>query len=228
MMFKIFLKIYCLLPLIWHDSIKYRRHSFEKRYFVLQYWCQRLLKRLGFQLEVQGLENVKNSQTALFVSNHQGILDPALIVATCPVPLSFISKKTNGNIPILSRWICNLEVILFERNQRSSAIQMLREATRTLKQHRNLLIFPEGTRSKSQHRGLFKSGAIQPAYLAKSSIIPITVNGTYCIEKKMPLKGMKLTIYFGQPISFQKYHYMSQQSLTEILQKKIDDKLEKG
>jgi len=43
----------------------------------------------------------------------------------------------------------------------------------------NLLIFPEGTRSKGPEMGEFKAGAFKFAEKAKVPILPVTIDGSY-------------------------------------------------
>lgn len=56
---------------------------------------------------------------------------------------------------------------------------MLREVTRRLKKGDNILIFPEGTRSKSSKVNEFKQGSTIPAQLSKDKIVPIAIDNSY-------------------------------------------------
>ena len=78
--------------------------EWEKNYRVLQRYSRKAIKAFGFELHVQGAEELPTQGPLFFVSNHQGTLDPAPIVASCPIPLAFISKKENESIPLLGRW----------------------------------------------------------------------------------------------------------------------------
>lgn len=99
----------------------------------------------------------------------------------CETPLSFISKIENESIPLLGMWAVNIGTIHFDRETREGNVHMLREVIRALKK-RNLLIFPEGTRSKSDELNEFKDKAFRPAIMAKSIIVPVTLNGAYCLD----------------------------------------------
>lgn len=115
----------------------------------------------------------------------------------CETPLSFISKIENESIPLLGMWAVNIGTIHFDRETREGNVHMLRETIRALKK-RNLLIFPEGTRSKGDEMNEFKDKAFRPAIMAKSIIVPVTLNGAYCLDRKdINIKELKIT--FNNP-----------------------------
>lgn len=60
------------------------------------------------------------------------------------------------------------------------------------------MIFPEGTRSKGDEMNEFKDKAFRPAIMAKSIIVPVTLNGAYCLDRKdINIKELKIT--FNNP-----------------------------
>lgn len=89
----------------------------------------------------------------------------------CETPLSFISKIENESIPLLGMWAVNIGTIHFDRETREGNVHMLRETIRAFK--KNLLIFPEGTRLKSDELNEFKDKAFRPAIMAKSIMYPL-------------------------------------------------------
>ena len=71
-------------------------------------------------------------------------------------------------MPIFGRWACNIGTIHFDRESREGNVHMLREAARELKQGKNLLVFPEGTRSMGDTMHDFKAGALLPVIFIQS------------------------------------------------------------
>lgn len=220
------IKILPFLPFVWFDSIRYRNKTREESYLKLQQWCRRILKILGYRLKIETKTTFEDSQSILFVSNHQGTLDPMLIIASSPVPMSFISKKENERLPIVGRWARNIETIHFDRETREGNIFMLREASRYLRASKHVLIFPEGTRSRGDTMNLFKQGALKPAYLGKSSIVPITLNHAYCMDTSS-CKTRDLSIYYGNQIPYDEIKSMTQEDLTNWIYQSIDKKIKK-
>jgi len=211
-----------VLPFSWLSALMCRKKSLQVRYKKAQGWCRFIIGYLGYHLEVEGEDNIPKVGSVFFVSNHQGTLDPALVIASCPTPLAFISKKKNEKLPVFGSWAITLGVIHFDHESRAGNVFMLREAARELKANKRLLIFPEGTRSRGDQMNPFKVGALQPAYLAKATIVPLTLNNAYCIDDKKD-KHKQLKITYGKPIHYEEYKQYSYDELSSIVYKKIEE-----
>lgn len=212
------------LPFTWISSIRCRSLPFAKRYAIIQCWSKRILRLLNIELVVEQKEELPSDEPLFFVSNHQGTFDPLILVAGIPVAMSFVSKKENNKIPMISSVSKTLELIYFDRDDTSSAIHMLRESARYLKRKQNLLIFPEGTRSKGRMMLPMKEGAIKPAYLGKAAIVPITQVNTYDMMNVLKHHGtMKLVIH--KPIPYEIYRKEDMGELCHRIQKIIQQEL---
>lgn len=210
----------CLLPFTWISSFACRKADFSIRYKRLRGWCLRVLKVCNINMDVYQLGDVPETEPVFFVSNHQATGDPLIIIAGLPTPFTFVSKIENKKIPILSSWAKSIEMIYFDRGDSNSAIHMLRESARYLKRKRNLLIFPEGTRSMGKEMLPFKAGAIKPAYLGKAWIVPITQINSYSLWELMK-KGGTLRMVIGKPIPFEEYKKIGMEELSEQLKETI-------
>lgn len=197
---------------------KIKNASFEVRYQEAREACLKFLEIVKTPVEIN--EQELPDGATLYVSNHQGTIDPLVLVAAINKPTTFISKQENKKIPIISAWAEVLDLIYFDRNDQNSAIKMLREATRWLKSGKSVLIFPEGTRSKSSHVNAFHGASLKPAYLAKANIVPITLCNVYLdfdnIKTKTPYQ-----IRIGKPMSYEEYKDKDLDELATILQKEI-------
>lgn len=221
--FQIFRSLF-ILPFAWISALLVRRKPIEQRYFKLQKWSKFIIRFLGYRLTVEGVENIPLDEPTLFVSNHQGTLDPALVIASCPKPMAFISKKKNEKLPVFGSWAISIGVIHFDHETREGNVFMLREAARELKAGRSLLIFPEGTRSKGDAMNPFKAGALQPAYLAKVTIVPVTLNYAYCIDdKKSKQKELKIT--YGKPIPYATFKPFKYEEMADMIYQKIEKEI---
>lgn len=209
-----------IIPFIYIRILTCKGKSEEEVYAIFRKWSMRLMSFLGYHLEIEGSERIPKEGPVYFVSNHQGTLDPVLVVASCPLPMAFISKKENENMPIFGRTAKLLGNIHFDRETREGNIYMLRESVRRMKVKKSLLIFPEGTRSKGDAMNEFKAGALQPAYMAKATIVPITLNNAYCIDDKKD-KNRHLKITYGEPIPHSEYSAYKADEMSDILHAKI-------
>ncbi|MBP3852473.1 MAG: 1-acyl-sn-glycerol-3-phosphate acyltransferase [Erysipelotrichaceae bacterium] len=209
-----------LLPQAWGSSFVYSKRKTDQAYKRCRQWAQKVLKRIGMTFTVWGRSNIPE-KGCLLVSNHQGTLDPVLVMASCSQPVYFIAKEGAGKLPVIGRWARNIETILFDRDTKEGNIYMLREALRRLKKGQIVLIFPEGTRSKQDAMNPFKPKSLQLAYMAKVPIVPITLNHSYCIDTKY--KGKDLSITYHNPISYEEYKELTEAQLSVLVHQIIED-----
>lgn len=214
-----------LLPGVWVSSLRHQKSPAPVAYEVCQQWAKRLFKVLGYRLEVRGENALTDLEGVYFVSNHQGTLDPALIVASCPIPVSFISKSQNETLPIMGRWARNIGCIHFDRDSREGNVHMLRESLRCLKRKQNLLIFPEGTRSMSDAMNPFIEKSLQPAIMTRSIIVPVVLNHAYCLDRK-DYRRKDISITYGKPLYYDDYKDMELEALNTYLHAWIHSKIE--
>lgn len=206
-----------LIPFAWISSVRCRNLPFAERYRIIQRWSLRVLHCLGVPVVVEQKGKLPTDTALFFVANHQGTFDPLLLVAGIHTPLTFVSKTENKKIPVIASISKTLELIYFDRKDTGSAVHMLRESARYLKRRQNLLIFPEGTRSRGREMLPMKEGALQPAYLGKAAIVPVTQVNAYdmwnCIKHRQALK-----LIIHEAIPYADYRSLERKELCSQLQ----------
>ncbi|MEG0404162.1 lysophospholipid acyltransferase family protein [Anaerorhabdus sp.] len=216
-MFRIFKGIIYVL-ITWFSAKKVEHKSFSIRYQTTRECCLEFLRIVKTPVLSNDVDLPNGA--VLFVSNHQGTMDPLIIVAAIQKPTTFISKKENKKIPVINTWARILDLIYFDRNDQSSAIKMLREASRWLKDGNSVLIFPEGTRSKCKTVNTFHEAALKPAYLGKASIVPITLHNVFedfnNIKTKTPYR-----VTIGKPLLYEDYKDKDLKELAKYLHDEI-------
>ncbi|GAN06941.1 1-acylglycerol-3-phosphate acyltransferase protein [Mucor ambiguus] len=134
---------------------------------------------LAITATVEGKENLpKDDQTAIYVCNHQTVMDIMFMGNVVPKRVAVVAKKSIRWIPFLGWFMILSKTIFLDRGNRDSAIKQARQAALDI--HRKKMgvwIFPEGTRSNSGKNELlpFKKGAFYMATQAKVPIIPIVI-----------------------------------------------------
>lgn len=221
------LKMAFYLPAVWLTALQSKKESFETRFHILKHWAKLVIKKSGIKLTVEGVEKIPTEETLYYVSNHQGSLDPFIIVATVPTPTTAVSKIENIKIPFLSAWFKNIEVILLDRTNMRSALQMVKDTAATLSGGRNVVIFPEGTRSKSMTMGEMKPGSFKPAFMSKATIIPCALIHTFVIDVKGK-QDMRAKVVYMDPIRYDAYKDMNTTELSEKVKGLIQECLDKG
>ena len=167
-------------------------------------WVRWILRTYGIRVEVSGLENVPTNAPALFLSNHQSLVDIAAIVDTLPPAVSwrFVAKKELVRVPIFGWCLVATGQIIIDRGNRERAVKSLERAAARIRAGASVIAFPEGTRSASGSLLPFKSGPFHLAVAAQVPIVPVTVSGSQRITPKRSLHVHPGTvrIAFGKPI----------------------------
>ena len=66
-----------------------------------------------------------------------------------------------------------------ERGNPTQSVAALKEAAGLLRQGYSMVIFPEGTRSRGDQVGPFKTGAFRVASMTGTPIVPLCIDGSY-------------------------------------------------
>ncbi len=166
-------------------------------------WMLGNIKRSGATVEVNGLDNLPTDQTVVYVSNHQGNFDIPLLMSYINRPKGFISKIEAKKIPIIVKWMELLHCVFMDRSTLKGSAGAIIEGIKVLKQGHSLVIFPEGTRSKGDQMGEFKSASFKLATKAGVPIVPVTIDGSYKLmelnHNKIKPAHVKLTIHPAIP-----------------------------
>lgn len=160
----------------------------------------------GWKIKLTGKQNVDPKQTYVVISNHQAMLDIALLYVV-PLFFKWISKKEVYKIPFFG-WILFLRRdIAVDRGSAASTKKMIKDCMTCLQQGISIIIFPEGTRSKSESIGTFREGAFLIAKMAKVDIVPVIIKGTFNTAKSKILLPWKQTfeVHILPPICYEQY-----------------------
>jgi len=143
-------------------------------------WASKVAEMFKMEVTVEGRENIPEKDGCVFISNHEGYGDIiALFLALEGKQLGFIAKDQLESMPYFGKWIKNIRGIYIKRGSAKEALKSIQEGAKTVKNGFNLVIFPEGTRSRGPKAGEFKAGSFKLATKAKAPVVPITINGTY-------------------------------------------------
>lgn len=111
------------------------------------------------------------------VSNHESLAD-IFLISHLPWEMKWLSKDSIFRIPVmgwLMRMAGDIPVTRSKRSSRAEAIELCRDR---LGRKVSVMIFPEGTRSRTSELLPFKDGAFRLAIEAGVPILPMAVAGT--------------------------------------------------
>ncbi len=139
----------------------------------------------GIRIEVIGRENLPTGQSCIFMSNHVSNLDPPVLLPCLPGRSSVLLKKQLVSIPILGTAMKMAKFVPVERGHSVEAAKAsIAAAGDALRSGLNILVFPEGTRSKDGRLQSFKKGPFFLAEETKAPIVPIAISGTQDMMSK--------------------------------------------
>lgn len=165
-------------------------------------WAKRRMKDSGANVNVYGIENLPKDGSMLFVSNHQSNFDILLLLSYVPVAKGFVAKVELGKFPFINEWMKRIHCLFMDRSDIKQSAQIIVEGIKQLKSGINMVIFPEGTRSKTGKMGEFKAGSFKLATKSKRPLVPITIDGTRNIMEanNYKIKAETVNLYIHKPI----------------------------
>lgn len=153
--------------------------------------------KIMFRIEKIGEENIPKTEPVILCANHINTWDAVGLVTSCKRKIDFVAKEDLFNNSFLN-WIAHVfDVIPIKRGMRD--MEAMKRCIKVLKDKGALGIFPEGTRKGLEKGAKVQTGAAYMAIKAKVKIVPVGIQGTF-----KPFSKVKL--YFGKPISFEKYN----------------------
>lgn len=121
----------------------------------------------------------------IVVANHQSILD-ILLLSRMPREMKWIAKEELFEVPWVG-WMLHMSGdIPIRRGDAESGGEALGKAKAYLARGMSVMLFPEGTRSKTGKLLPFKSGAFRLAVETGVPVLPVAVHGT---ARGMPKGG---------------------------------------
>ena len=110
------------------------------------------------------------------VANHESWADPFLI-SCFPWEMKWLSKDTFFKVPCLGWMMRMASDIRLVRGERESTLAALEQCRDRLRKRVSVMIFPEGTRTRTGELLPFKDGAFRLAIESGAPILPIAVAG---------------------------------------------------
>ena len=117
------------------------------------------------------------------VSNHESFTD-ILLISHLPWEMKWLSKAELFRIPILGWMMWLVGDVPVKRGFGPSAVEAMARCRKALESRVSVMIFPEGTRSKTAELLPFKDGAFRLAIEAGVPILPLAVSGTSTALRK--------------------------------------------
>ena len=166
---------------------------------------------------ITGRDKIEPGATYVMVANHLSLLD-ILVLFRIYKHFKWVSKIENFRLPCIG-WNMTLNrYIPLRRGDKDSIRQMMDACEKTLRSGSSIMMFPEGTRSKTGVLQPFKTGAFELALNTGVPLLPIVLAGT---SDALPKRGFVLrgrhpiTITVLDPIPPERFRGLDAKALTE-------------
>ena len=130
-----------------------------------------------WRFHTSGVEIHDPRRPYVVVANHESYAD-IFLVSHLRWEMKWLAKDTIFRIPVMGWMMRMAGDVPIIRGNRGSGVQALEACRDRLSKHVSVMIFPEGTRTRSDELLPFKDGAFQLAVSTGSPIIPIAIAGT--------------------------------------------------
>jgi len=145
-------------------------------------WCSALTPLWHFRTEGEAPADF-GTKAYVVISNHESNADPFLLCAL-HMDMRWVAKEEIFKLPLLGALMRFGGDIKLRRGDAGSVKQMFDECKSTLGAGVSVMLFPEGTRSKTPELLPFKDGAFKLALEAGVDVLPLALAGTRdCMPK---------------------------------------------
>jgi len=180
----------------------------------------------GIRVRVIGRANIPPGKSVIFMSNHLSNLDPPVLLPVLPGMSSVLLKKSLMKIPLLSTAMRLGKYVPVERgHSQEEAKKSVELAADALASGLNMMLFPEGTRSKDGKLLPFKKGGFFLAEATGAPIVPIVIQGTAQMMRKGSNK-----VYPGEAVvrflpAVEPKEYATREQMMEAVRMRMEEAL---
>jgi 1-acyl-sn-glycerol-3-phosphate acyltransferase len=142
-------------------------------------WARSVLTVAGIPVRVLHFDRIERGRSFVVVANHESFCDILVLLATLPMQVRFLAKRSVFRIPVLGWSIAAAGFVPVDREDHSRGAATVEAALRRLEGGRSLVIFPEETRTHTGDLLPFKRGAAHLALKSGLPILPVGLAGTF-------------------------------------------------
>ncbi|EIZ86194.1 phospholipid/glycerol acyltransferase [Methylobacterium sp. GXF4] len=164
----------------------------------LTLWLLRVVA--GMQVEFRGLENIPNGPL-LVAAKHQSALETLALCTVFP-EFAYILKRELLLIPLIGWYLSRSGMVAIDRSKGARAMSLMNAAAAdAIREGRQLIIFPEGTRRAVGAPPAYKQGLSHLYMALKVPCLPVGLNtGQFWARNSLIRRPGKAVIQFLEPI----------------------------
>ncbi len=192
---------------------------------VARLWSRGLLAASGVRVEVEIDPEVDPRRHCVVLANHLSLFDIPVLIATSPLQLRFMTKRSLFRIPVFgwALWVAGF--IPVDLKDKSQARDTFRAAAARLRAGASVLVFPEGSRSLDGELQPFLSGGFLLALRSGLPILPVGIQGTFEVRHRRSflIRPGRVRVRYGRPLPVEGYGVRRKAELMAQVRQQILD-----
>jgi len=192
-------------------------------FYVMRYfWAPFSLFFLQIKIRLNRKIELPKDEVFIFYANHTSWIDIAIVNLVVKRNLHFIAKSELKKKPFVGGSIKGMDMIFVDRSNHADAIKSLNEAVVKIKGGKNIIAFPEGTRSRDgKMKKTFKKGIFHMAIQSGVALVPIAISGAHdLVPTGFKMRPGSVDVAFGNPIPTKN---LKKTDLKSLMEKSWDD-----
>jgi 1-acyl-sn-glycerol-3-phosphate acyltransferase len=156
----------------------------------------------GIRYKLVSAQPLPLSRAAVYCANHQSNIDPPLLFDVLHPQMHILYKAEINAIPVLARAFRMGGFIPIDRRHKEAALRAIEVAAESIRSGNSFLIFPEGTRSRTDDLLPFKKGGFIMAIKAQAPIVPVAIQGGRAAMQRgsRVIQPVTISVRMGEPI----------------------------
>lgn len=193
----LFFGVSTLITIVLTLTLPFSRSVLHRGLKAWMWWIMTTLRAVvGLSYEVRGRENIPDG-AVIFASKHQSAWETGIFFLLAEDP-SYVLKKELLSIPFYGRLLKKEKMVSIDRDGGASALkQMVRDSRDILEEGRQLVVFPEGTRSEPGSKLPYHPGIAAVYKQAGVPVVPVALNsGLFWGRRSFAKQPGKILIEF--------------------------------
>ena len=195
----------------------------EERYRHIQKILKLAIRSGNVDLQVTGAENIPQEGSFMMYANHQGLFDVLAVAASCDRPLGAVLKKEIYKVPFIHQVALCTKSFPMDREDVRQSLTVINQVIEEVKNGRNYLIFPEGTRSRKGNEMLeFHGGSFRCATKSKCPILPVAFIDSFKVLDQKGSDPVTVQLHYLPVIEYEEYAQLKPAQLAELVRSRIE------
>lgn len=166
-------------------------------------FCRNVVRLTGARLEVRRAPGSRPRRSCFYAVNHVEIFDPFIIVAAAQGVTRGLELESHFRVPIYGRFMKNMGLVPVPARPNRAALERMQRATAAaLAAGIDLVVYPEGTRTRTGHVGRFRPGLFRMAVAMGVPIVPVSVVGAYELKRvgRLRLHPARIVVHLHEAV----------------------------